>query len=286
MTIQIPNPGTGNGQTGDNEFVLWSKVKDNFNDQNNAASRLVGESDGDVPEMTDKGINGLGYGATTAPNVGGDLNTHSNKSWLFRGSDLLNAPTTGWCYYDTQVHGTGYAIQFAHHLTDTYSYVRRQAGGDWGKWYPMNTSKSAYDNTTASGANVVIGNDGQLKRSTSSERYKNILADLELDDTAYDNAMQLAPIIYRSTAAADNPDYHFYSFSAEALGVYDPAFTLWRDTETVTDSQGNITEQPLAKRQAEGINLNAIVAFLHATNVKQDKLIKSLSERIDVLESK
>lgn len=41
MAIQIPNPGTGNGATGDNEFVLWSKVKDNFSDKDNAASRLV-----------------------------------------------------------------------------------------------------------------------------------------------------------------------------------------------------------------------------------------------------
>ena len=49
MAIQIPNPGTGNGATGDNEFVLWSKVKDNFSDQTNAASRLVGTAAGQVP---------------------------------------------------------------------------------------------------------------------------------------------------------------------------------------------------------------------------------------------
>lgn len=49
MAIQIPNPGTGNGATGDNEFVLWSKVKDNFSDQTNAASRLVGTATGQVP---------------------------------------------------------------------------------------------------------------------------------------------------------------------------------------------------------------------------------------------
>lgn len=42
MAIQIPNPGTGNGASGDNEFVLWSKVKDNFSDQTHAASKLIG----------------------------------------------------------------------------------------------------------------------------------------------------------------------------------------------------------------------------------------------------
>lgn len=49
MTIQVPNPGTGNGQTGDNEFVLWSKVKSNFEDQTNAASKLIGSALGQVP---------------------------------------------------------------------------------------------------------------------------------------------------------------------------------------------------------------------------------------------
>lgn len=48
MAIQIPNPGTGNGASGDNEFVLWSKVKDNFSDQTNAASKLLGTNAGQV----------------------------------------------------------------------------------------------------------------------------------------------------------------------------------------------------------------------------------------------
>lgn len=62
MAIQIPNPGTGNGATGDNEFVLWSKVKDNFNDQTNAASRLVGTAVGNVMEV---GAFGLGKTKST-----------------------------------------------------------------------------------------------------------------------------------------------------------------------------------------------------------------------------
>jgi len=49
MAVQIPDPGTGNGQTGDNEYVFRKKVKDNFSDQANAASRLLGSSRGQVP---------------------------------------------------------------------------------------------------------------------------------------------------------------------------------------------------------------------------------------------
>lgn len=73
MAIQIPNPGTGNGATGDNEFVLWSKTKDNFSDQTNAASRLIGKGDGNVPEYyTETGLGGLGYGGKSAPTVVSD----------------------------------------------------------------------------------------------------------------------------------------------------------------------------------------------------------------------
>ena len=64
MAIQIPNPGTGNGATGDNEFVLWSKVKDNFSDQTHAASKLAGESSGNVMQV---GAFGLGLNTTITP---------------------------------------------------------------------------------------------------------------------------------------------------------------------------------------------------------------------------
>lgn len=62
MAIKIPDPGTGNGATGDNEFVLWSKVKDNFSDQTNAASRLVGKGMGNVPEISLYGVAETGLG--------------------------------------------------------------------------------------------------------------------------------------------------------------------------------------------------------------------------------
>lgn len=57
MAIQLPNPGLGDGQTGDNEYVMWTKVKDNFNNTTHAASRLVGTAAGNVMEV---GAFGLG----------------------------------------------------------------------------------------------------------------------------------------------------------------------------------------------------------------------------------
>ena len=51
MTIQIPDPGTGipADKTGDNPWLAMTKVAENFSDQNNAASRLVGTANGQVP---------------------------------------------------------------------------------------------------------------------------------------------------------------------------------------------------------------------------------------------
>ena len=56
MAIQLPNPGLGDGQTGDNEFVMWTKVKDNFSNTTHAASRLVGTATGNLLES---GVNGI-----------------------------------------------------------------------------------------------------------------------------------------------------------------------------------------------------------------------------------
>lgn len=56
MAIQLPNPGLGDGQTGDNEYVMWTKVKDNFSNQTHAASRLVGTDKDNVMQVGAFGV--------------------------------------------------------------------------------------------------------------------------------------------------------------------------------------------------------------------------------------
>lgn len=167
--------------------------------------------------------------------------------------------------------------------------VKLELGNVPSDWTPAPEDYTAglaiYNTTTAQSPNVFVSDTGQLQRSTSSERYKEIISPLVLDDKAYKNAMKLNPIIYRSTAEADKQDWHYYSFSAEQLGQFDKAFTLWRTpTETIIDDNGEITITEL-EPIAEGINLNAIVAFLHATNVRQGMLIRDLTKRIEFLEN-
>ena len=56
MAIRIPNLGTGNGSTGDNELKIRQDYNHNFTDQSNAASRLVGTGAGNVMEVGAFGI--------------------------------------------------------------------------------------------------------------------------------------------------------------------------------------------------------------------------------------
>lgn len=292
MAIQIPNPGTGNGATGDNEFVLWSKVKDNFSATENAASRTVGIGLRDLPESAQayKAANSYQDGYLTGTS-GRDCNNfeYGTRYLVAIGGNVANTPPSGtgntFFFIETRFNYTAAtALQIAWGYTDPTIYARTKTADAWGAWKCLGVDRLTYSTTTAAGANAVISADGVLTRASSSERYKDIIADLELDDGHYADAMSLNPIVYRSKSEIDNPNHHYYSFSAEKLGTYDPAFTLWRNTETVTDEDGNTTEQTLDVPVAEGINLNAIVAFLHATNVKQGKLIDELSARIGVLE--
>lgn len=128
MAIQIPNPGTGNGASGDNEFVLWSKVKDNFTDQTNAASRLVGTSAGQVPIYKTSGslgtptIDGTGWGGTqgqTTFTTASEFLTH-----LFSGGSkvLRNQTATS----VSEAYGTG--IYCA--AVDTYFMISSSYAGN------------------------------------------------------------------------------------------------------------------------------------------------------------
>lgn len=296
MAVQIPDPGTGNGQTGDNEYVFRKKVKDNFSDQNNAASKIIGTGANQVPLAPDVFE---AYAKKSVLQIT-NTDTYTSANQFPLGSKIyINSSNTaiadmplGFISGDYTVVETLQSLnsrrQVAYGHYDDYLATRTQinGGSTWTEWKAAGQTVKTYRTTTAAGANVVVDTSGKLMRSTSSERYKDILAPLELDDARYADAMALKPIVYRSTADADNPAYHFYSFSAEELGAYDPAFTLWRETETVADADGNVTEQPLAERQAEGININALLAMSHAIAIKQDKLIKALEARIEILEAK
>lgn len=120
--------------------------------------------------------------------------------------------------------------------------------------------------TTGASANAVIdATTGLLQRSTSSLRYK---IDVEpIADSA--KVLQLDPIWYRSnpeTCPNDNPQWSWYSFSAEQAAEIDPRFVHW-----VKDEDGTLIPDSVQDRP--------IIAML------LDQ-VKSLSYRVSQLESK
>lgn len=282
MAIQLVNltvPG------GDTPRSANTKINANFNNSSHAASRLVGTASGQIPlssQVRAAMLTGIDGDSTTSPD--GYLN---GTAYYINGSFNPEGTPQGFSgsrhVIESRYVGAGRTYQRAYGWSSLDAAHRLLSDGTWSEWQPLGWNKKNYNTTTAAGANAVIDADGRIIRSTSSERYKDIIAPLELDDARYADAMALKPIVYRSTADADNPAYHYYSFSAEALGAFDPAFTLWRETETVTDADGNVTEQPLAERQAEGININALLAMSHAIAIKQGKLIKDLQDQINTL---
>lgn len=275
------------GVGGDSLRSAAAKINENFSNTTHAASKLVGTATGQVPLVEQ--VRTVLLSSINGDKATGDVNDYDVGSFWYTAATVDNSPsgfTAGRSNIETRLMGTGKKYQLALGWDKLGAAHRHLNNGVWTEWQPLGWDKKNYNTTTAAGANAVIDIDGRIIRSTSSERYKDILSPLELDDARYADAMALKPIVYRSTANADNPAYHYYSFSAEELGTYDPAFTLWRETETVTDEYGNVTEQPLTERQAEGININALLAMSHAIAIKQGDLIKDLQEQIDALKLK
>lgn len=283
QTINLTVPG------GDTPRSANTKINANFSNTAHAASCLLGTAAGQVPLAQDTFKAAYSFVTDLGSDPSNDFDNLASPSLVLIGITGVNAPldSSGETHWVVQTIPTYITrkMQIAYGLTTGRISIRTYSNGTWTAWSTSSTSKLTYDTTTALGANVVVDSTGKLMRSTSSERYKDILAPLELDDARYADAMALKPIVYRSTADADNPAYHYYSFSAEELGAYDPAFTLWRETETVTDADGNVSEQPLAERQAEGININALLAMSHAIAIKQDKFIKELQAQVKSLQS-
>mgnify|MGYP003626043209 CR=1 FL=1 len=168
MTIQIPNPGTGNGATGDNEFVLWSKVKDNFNDQTNAANRLVGTANGNVPAYSAaNGLSSLGYGGKCAQ-LANATNLFS-KTWVtgfYNANNLVNAPndSSGWFFIEA-IAGTQadrVTLRLTHYVSgDTYiSMGDNGVETSWSAWNKAYTTKNT---TIEAGTGYLVASSPVLK---------------------------------------------------------------------------------------------------------------------------
>ena len=166
MTIQIPNPGTGvpADQTGDSPWLAMTKVAENFSNQSNAASRLVGTADGQIPLAEQSFKAAFSY-------MGGIKSSGYSADDVMRGETMLLqdvlvpelaavAPSEDYflieerALYNDHQQGlqtaTGYATGCKFHR------VRGYNGTFQTSWQPITTNPATYTTTTASGANVAV----------------------------------------------------------------------------------------------------------------------------------
>lgn len=296
MAIKLPDPGNGipEQKTGNDEWTNMKIVRDNFADQSNAASRLVGTERGQIPlsEQVFKSAYSFEPVSTIQPPYSGtkDVNefpigtryyaNRANNQNLPPIGDhfIIETRTLPWNITKMQI-AYSYADEPVIFYRTSYSY----GGGviEWFPWRQCTQSLYNYTQTTATAPNLVVSSDGSFKRASSSAKYKDVIGNLELDSDLYQKAMQVNPIIYRSKSEGDPKDWHYMSFLAEELGELDPSLTQW--LVKTHDDKGKDLDEPI--KEAEGINLNAICAVLHATNVYQDKKLKELEQRLTALES-
>lgn len=284
MAIKLPDPGNGipEQKTGNDEWTNMKIVRDNFADQSNAASRLVGTGAGQVPLAEHVATS---YLAQTGVNAGSkDANDFEVGSIYKTSGGSANVPAGSgfWNIRTFALEGADTVrVQIAHGtVASNYAAIRGRRGEVWTEWTSLSSYPGTYSTTTAAGANVVVSTTGQLTRASSSLKYKDVISKLELDSDLYDKAMQVKPIIYRSKSEIDPKDWHFMSFIAEELGELEPSLTQWRTHDY--DDNGELVE--LEQKEAEGINLNAICAVLHATNIYQAKKLQELEKRLTTLE--
>lgn len=165
MAIQIPNPGTGDGATGDNEFVLWSKVKDNFSDQANAASRLVGKAVGNVMEVGAGGW--LGVAPAVSPT---DEITVTTCYQAPSGSMGIDGVHWG-LHLQHGSGGVGYASQME--FRNGAFAFRTKEGGTWGSartiYHTGNTTTDSNKNIKTSSPVVRVFSDHLEKIHEANE---------------------------------------------------------------------------------------------------------------------
>ncbi len=153
MAIQLPNPGLGDGQTGDNEFVMWTKVKDNFSNATHAASRLVGAGEKDV--VTNENLNQSFFGgkilivnSSATDNI--DEPSFDMRAWDFE--RVLGTTIQNWGRYAfVATIKTASVEGFRAQLALPYSVpgknhglaVRSSDSSGWGEWYVMWHNKNA-----------------------------------------------------------------------------------------------------------------------------------------------
>lgn len=144
MAIKLPDPGNGipEQKTGNDEWTNMKIVRDNFADQSNAASRLVGVAASNLVEASEVAAAfAIHYRSVkreipNAPNA----NDLPFGSYYVHEREIItvNKPpvVASYGFYTTYDLGSGYRLQEYQAYLSTDKWVRwRHANGTWGEWH-------------------------------------------------------------------------------------------------------------------------------------------------------
>ena len=139
-----------------------------------------------------------------------------------------------------------------------------------------------YTDTTSNAANVHVGSNGRLSRSTSSLKYKAGVETLE--DSYADAILNCRPVWYRSTSKIDNPEHGWWGFIAEEVAEVDPRLVHWKTTEAVVQENGSI-EHVSCDPEPEGVQYDRFVPHLLNLIKRQKEQIEAMEARLSALEA-
>jgi len=132
------------------------------------------------------------------------------------------------------------------------------------------TAQGVYDDTSVAAANVVVTINGNLRRSSSSIKYKTNVETLE--DSYADAILNCRPVWYQSTCPGDNPDYGHWGFIAEEVAEIDPRLCSFKEQEDGT-------------LDPEGVQYDRFVPHLLNLIKRQGETIAALEARLAALEN-
>ncbi len=134
-------------------------------------------------------------------------------------------------------------------------------------------SATVYNQTTADGANINVGADGAIKRSTSARKYKSNERTLPFDKT---KLMGLKAVLYNSKCTNDNKTKDFIGIVADdAVKYYPELVTYGKDGQVEGFQYERLTVVLLNAIQAQQTQIDA-----------QNQEIKNIKERLAKLEGK
>ena len=148
MAIRIPNLGTGNGQTGDNEFKIRSDYNHNFSDQSNAASRLVGLGPENLVPAKDVDRALSGSRSYYGPEVAG---TYPDKDSVPIGTAIFVSTNAAYPWLPVQGHDGNIVQRVDVNAISSLVAVNRntgetfrsqKAGSTWTEWARFYTDKN------------------------------------------------------------------------------------------------------------------------------------------------